>query len=747
MAACLLGLSVLPAFAQTAVSGRVTDPLGGAVVDATVTLRGSTAAQPLTTRSGADGGFSFSGVAPGPHVITVDAPGFQRWSRSLDISPSLAPVEIVLPVPGFAESVAVTAPKLEEELPQALERAGVRVQIITSAQLENGGYYDVTQALQALVPGLFLQPKAGPFDYVDASLQGSRTNEILWLVDGVRISNRLYNGTTPLDTIPAHMIERIEIVEGGQGLFYGTQAVAGAVNVVTKAFADTTNGQVQAGFDTNRGGHANVFARHAQGGHRFVLFGSKDEARGYRSFPDNQYQSSNTDRRRSYGVASIGGKYAYDFSTAVRLSAMYQVNDVKLDNLRPGRSGTGHVGGLAAGFNERTEHILNAKVDYTPRSHTELFFKTYYHHWDSYFSETRNVIGTPGTSRVAADRAFWGFKDYGANVLAKLTPTRGFEYFAGYDFQNYRGRDDFLLIAPNTETVHAVFGQVRTTRALFEKATVGLGVRANAPTHSRSATVWNASGQYDLAKDLFVRGTVGTSFRYPDAYELFARDPDCCAGNPNLQPERSTNVNGSIGHYFMAGSSSVTLEAIGFYRRVTDLIVDIDDGTGSGNTVTANQPDVVRVHGVSLVGSTTVTPAVSGTLSYTYNRSQRNVLAGGYTSLAGIPSNQVQGTLDLHPSAVPFGVMLTVKHVGELINTVATFGNVAAGDYTIVDLAGRYFLDKHRRQRINVRLENLFDAVYTTRNSRNFLDQSPTPFLVSFLGVPRTLHVSYSIGF
>ena len=112
------------------------------------------------------------------------------------------------------------------------------MQTITAAQIQNGGYYDVAQALQALVPGLFLTPKAGPFDYVTASLQGSRTNEILWLVDGVRISNRLYNGTTPLDTIPAHMVERIEILEGGQGLFYGTQAVAGVINVVTKAFTE-----------------------------------------------------------------------------------------------------------------------------------------------------------------------------------------------------------------------------------------------------------------------------------------------------------------------------------------------------------------------------------------------------------------------------------------------------------------------------------------------------------------------------
>ena len=87
------------------------------------------------------------------------------------------------------------------------------------------------------------------------------------LFKAVRISNRLYNGTTPLDTIPAHMIERIEIMEGGQGLFYGTQAVAGAVNVVTKSFAAKYPAAVQLWLDQEnaavkqiQGGDANAIA-------------------------------------------------------------------------------------------------------------------------------------------------------------------------------------------------------------------------------------------------------------------------------------------------------------------------------------------------------------------------------------------------------------------------------------------------------------------------------------------------------
>ena len=59
---------------------------------------------------------------------------------------------------------------------------------------------------------------------------------------------------------------------------------------------------------------------------------------------------------------------------------------------------------------------------------------------------------------------------------------------------------------------------------------------------------------------VFARGSVGTSFRYPDAYELFAIDPTCCFGNPNLKPESSTNVNGSLGTRLQAGKTTVDLE-------------------------------------------------------------------------------------------------------------------------------------------------------------------------------------------
>ncbi|MEY4879345.1 MAG: hypothetical protein RJB62_814, partial [Pseudomonadota bacterium] len=77
---------------------------------------------------------------------------------------------------------------LEEELPQELARYGARVETVTAEEILNGGYVDAASALQNQVPGLYIAPLSGPFDYVDASYQGSRVTELLWLVDGVRMN-------------------------------------------------------------------------------------------------------------------------------------------------------------------------------------------------------------------------------------------------------------------------------------------------------------------------------------------------------------------------------------------------------------------------------------------------------------------------------------------------------------------------------------------------------------------------------
>ena len=117
---------------------------------------------------------------------------------------------------------------------------------------------------------------------------------------GVRISNRLYSTTTPLDTLPSSMIERIEVLKGGQGLYYGTQAVSGIVNVITRGFSREFDGAIEASVDTNEGYHLNGYARGSAGDHYFVGFASHDETDGFQAFRDRDLQPSALDRNRGY---------------------------------------------------------------------------------------------------------------------------------------------------------------------------------------------------------------------------------------------------------------------------------------------------------------------------------------------------------------------------------------------------------------------------------------------------------------
>jgi outer membrane cobalamin receptor len=626
------------------------------------------------------------------------------------------------------ENVTVTAKKLEEELPDILQAQGIRVDVVTAEQIAKGGYVDVAQALQYAAPGLFIAPKNGPFDYVNVSLQGSRTE------DGVRMNNRLYGGTTPLDTLPASIVDSIQILEGGQALFYGTEAMAGAVNIVTKAFSDTPDGAVTVGGDTNDSGHFDAYYRDSIGHNHFVVFGDFDISSGFQPFPSQDIQPSDTDRDRAYHLFTLGAKYAYDFSDDLRFSTLLQHTSGHLDFSNPEL--------VATAFNERDENILTAKLDFTPNDALQLFGKAYYHWWDSHYTEFDNVIGSPGELVDIENGGFWGYYDRGVNLMGKFQINSNFDGILGYDFQNYSGHDDVLVIQQQTESDNAVFAQVSTTPNLIDHTVLALGARYNVPNVGESAAVWSLSGKHDFSDEFFLRGQVGTAFRLPTAEELFANDPDDERGDPNLKPEKSTNANLSVGGNL--GLPHFKWELVAFGRDVTNLIDYVSFDADTDQAVFGNVPGTVRVRGGDFdVG--TEFPDFSVSLDYTYSHDETSVSG----QIDGIPVQQAKASFDYHPEEQPFGLTLSAIFVGaEFATGLGVDGGRAEyGKYPVVDLAGRYFIDAHRHHIITLRLENVFDRQYATSLGTGVSDADGSTYTYSNLGVPRTLEARYTYKF
>ena len=630
-------------------------------------------------------------------------------------------------------SEVVVTGGLEETLPTQIAKYGNRVDVIDRRQIDLSSYPDVEQILSKSVPGLYIAPQSGPFSYFAASLQGSRPNEILYLIDGVRISNRLYNTTPPLDSVPAHMVERIEVLNGGQGLFYGTQAVAGVINVVTRPFTEHTTGRLSIGGDTSDGFTANGYVSGALGGLKLVANASYDESHGFQPYPDADYQPSGTDRHRSYRLTSVGLKAAYDLTPDATLSGSYQHTEGYVDFARPT--------GAASAINQRNEDIGWAKLDWTINDKVQLFVKAYDHWWRSHYDEVDNIGG--GLTAHVDDHEFWGFHDYGVNAVAKFVPARGVETYLGYDLQSYGGRDDVLIIAQQKETTQAVFGQVRLTPDLIPNAHLAAGVRYNSPDKGQSATVWNVSGQYDFTPEFFVRGTGGTSFRLPDAESLFANDPinNGEIGNPNLKPETASNFNGSIG----GETSAWGWELIGFHRETKNLI-DLSGETPDPDVFTfINLPGKVTANGFEAVGHVVLNPSFSLQGSYTHNRTRQS---GSGLQLNAVPEDTAQAVLDIHPDGRNFGGSVLANYVGSVFDTVSGgFGPTQHGHYTVVDLNAYVTFGTADRQRINLSLENALDKTYYTHLSRASRDADGSSYIYHFLGVPRTLHVSYSYNF
>ncbi|HEY8519662.1 MAG TPA: TonB-dependent receptor [Gammaproteobacteria bacterium] len=637
------------------------------------------------------------------------------------------------------EELFVIGHRLEETIPQELGRFGNRLEMLTADDLALGGFNDLSQALQLEVPGLYVAPKNGPFDYVNCSLQGSRCEDVLWLVDGVRTNNRLYNTTSPLDTIPAHMIERVEVLYGGQGIFYGTQSVAGVVNVVTKSFSEEPSGSFGVGLDEHDGTHLTADYRFSVGDHRFALYASKDESDGFQPFADEDYQPSATDRERSYDVLSFGVKYAYDFTPESRLTLLYQRTDNELDNLLPYE--------VAVRNNARVEDWITAKWDYVVNDNVDLYVKAYWHDWDTKWDDIRNDLGPNGellgTQTVEFLDTFWGFEDYGLTALADISSGGPLDFAVGYDYQRFWGNDEVWLIEDKTETAQAVYGQIRTSDALFDATRIAFGVRYNRTDGNADATVWNLSGRHDLSERLYLRGQIGTSFRLPDAEELYLRD--CCErGNPNLEAEESENVEVGLGGS-LAAAQGAQWQLVLFRREIDNLIAIDFDNPAFPDGIYANFDDTVEIEGWEAGVSFALSEALSVSLDYTSNEARRE---GTSEQIEDIPESLLKASLTYRGMRAPFEVNVALVNVGDVYDVVGSgIGRREHGGYTVIDLSGAYYLDAARRHRLGVRLENALDETYATSLGRGFRDLDGSPYPYQNLGAPRTLHATYSYRF
>ncbi len=245
-------------FAQGSVSGTVTDGAGNALFGANVTVEGTSSG----AATAADGSYSVDGVEGGSFTVTASYIGYESASVSVNVDGSATANFSLASSAVSGNSVSV----LGSRFARNVDEQAVPVEVITELEIRASGFTETSELLQALVPS-YNSPKGYITDGSDhmrpATLRGMAPNQTLVLVNGkrrhqgalVHVNGSVGRGSTQVDlnAIPASAIAKIEVLRDGAAAKYGSDAVAGVINLILKesggADMSITYGQNYSYFD------------------------------------------------------------------------------------------------------------------------------------------------------------------------------------------------------------------------------------------------------------------------------------------------------------------------------------------------------------------------------------------------------------------------------------------------------------------------------------------------------------------
>lgn len=219
-----------PGFAAT-IRGSITDSTGAAVPAARVTLRVVATGQETAVDSDAQGRYRFDPPAAGTYLVIVTRPGFSEAARTVVVERAEADFDVpfALEIGVLSAEVSVTASRAQREVRQI----PLHVETISEAAIQQSNPLSTGDALASAVN--VTPVGSGPFG-VRPRLRGLDSTRLLVLVDGERLNTaRQATDRTGAEVglISPDSISRVEIINGAGTLMYGSDALAGTVNIVT----------------------------------------------------------------------------------------------------------------------------------------------------------------------------------------------------------------------------------------------------------------------------------------------------------------------------------------------------------------------------------------------------------------------------------------------------------------------------------------------------------------------------------
>ncbi|NNC77559.1 MAG: TonB-dependent receptor, partial [Woeseiaceae bacterium] len=485
------------------------------------------------------------------------------------------------------DTIIVTATRNEISVDDAI----VPVRVITRDDIELSLASDLAELLR-FEAGIDIGRNGGPGQATSVFMQGTESNHTLVLVDGVRINPGTIGGAAVQHLAP-EMIERVEIVKGARSALFGTDAIGGVINIITRN-ADTPYAEASLGggsFDSQsahfsagtNGEHGKVGATvnwQVTDGYAPRL--ESDTERGYDNLSLNLFGS------REIGKSEVSLRHWHADGNVEYLDFFLSPVDQDYENTATALQVDTPFGEAAS-----SKLIASHSVDEIRQQQSPDFVKS---------------------SRKTLD---WQY----THALARQTVTAG-----------------LYLVDENASAVSfgSGFDQDTDVRAVFIQDQVNIerhrafaALRLSDHEGFGNVTTWNAEYAFDLTRDWTVSAGLGRAFRAPDASDRFG-----FGGNPDLQPETSDSVQ--VGLRYSSGNRhrvdielySNDLDDLIEFDFTTFTLVNIDKAEIRGGQIAYEyrgdtftlRSEYVRQNADNIDGSRLLRRAEqSATLTYTQN--------------------------------------------------------------------------------------------------------------------------------
>ncbi|MEE3268733.1 MAG: ligand-gated channel protein [Pseudomonadota bacterium] len=599
--------------------------------------------------------------------------------------------------------IVVTASGFEQQI----SSAPASISVISREELERGHYQNVTDALRD-VPGVVVTGGGAGDNGNDISIRGMPSQYTLILVDGRPQNSRESrpNGSAGFEQDwlpPLQAIERIEVVRGPMSTLYGSDAIGGVINVITRKVADTWHGNIQ--LDTVlQEDSASGDSRQAN----FYLSGPLVADRLGLQLYGRTSERDEDDIENGYEEKSLQSLTArlslaasdnHDFTAEAGITEQDRRSLV-------GRSAPAE--GCRGGCTDSIGEYTNSHVALTHSGRFEWGTSETFVQRERSENQSRDIEITNTTAKTSVViplgmhmltvGASWeeeSLEDGTTNQISDRTAVENSQWALFME-------DEWMLT-----DAWALTGGLR------------LDDDDNYGSHlsPRLYSVWKMTPEWTL------KGGVSTGYRSPNLREI---TPDWgqisrggnVYGNPDLEPETSLNKEIALLYGNDAGlNGSLTLFHNDFEDKITRIACPIDicnagpNQFGSDPTYRVNIDDAVT-QGVEASLSAPLSDTLALTASYTFTDSEQK--SGEYAGepLTQLPRHQVSATLDWDVNA-RLSQWTKVSYRGEESQptTGPSQSSIVAPSYTFVDAGIGYQLNDSTT--VNAGIYNLFDERIT----------------------------------